>query len=173
MGQENVLKKKLLLVRHGKAGPGMEDFKRRLSAEGIVDLAHLKHRLPAWASNNPKIVCSPASRTTDTLRHLFFSNGPETHLKSPENLLFCRELYGGGPDDYFFCLSREAGLRDIIFIGHNPGITEFANTLGSFRIDNLPEGCALEFEIPVDGDPEKIKGNGEFVAFYGNKRSVI
>lgn len=140
---------RLTLVRHAKTEPGrsdQEDWDRALEARGRRDAPEMARRLKARGLKPEKILSSPAVRalTTATLmaRELGLSaqkvvQEERLYLATPKELLaVVHELGGNEPH--------------LMLVGHNPGITEFADKLSHERsLDNMPTGAiyTLLFEI--------------------------
>ncbi|MBA4058123.1 MAG: hypothetical protein C0490_25625, partial [Marivirga sp.] len=63
------------------------------------------------------------------------------------------------------------GLKDksdvVMLFSHNPGLTDFANTLmnGEFDIDNIPTSGVVAFEFDVDSWNEITWGKGKMRFF--------
>jgi phosphohistidine phosphatase len=140
---------RLTLVRHAKtetAHAGQEDWDRALEPRGQRDAPEMGRRLKGRGLKPDKVLTSPAVRalatTTIMIRELGVAASKVTqderlYLASPKELLkVVREL--GGTAEH------------LMIVGHNPGLTEFADAVSSERsIDNLPT-CAvytLEFDI--------------------------
>jgi phosphohistidine phosphatase len=140
---------RLTLVRHAKTEPGrsdQEDWDRALEPRGQRDAPEMGHRLKTRKLKPDKMLTSPAVRalTTATIvaRELGFAadrlqQDERLYLASAKDMLKVVQELGGD-------------ARHVMVVGHNPGITEFADKLSSERsIDNMPT-CAvytLEFAI--------------------------
>jgi phosphohistidine phosphatase len=141
--------KRLTLLRHAKtelARPGQEDWDRSLEPRGEKDAPEMGRRLRERKMKPDKIVTSPAVRALATAtivaRELHFTaskvvQDERLYLASPKALkAVVQEL---GED-----------AKHLMIVGHNPGLTEFADQLSQERsIDNMPT-CAiytLEFDI--------------------------
>jgi phosphohistidine phosphatase len=134
--------KRLTLVRHAKSDwslPGQQDWDRALNRRGQRDAPEMARRLRARKLKPDLVLASPAVRalTTATVmcREL---RVPAGHMRQDER------LYLAGPAD-LLAVVRELGgsARHLMVVGHNPGITDFANRLSAGdRIDNMPT-CAV------------------------------
>jgi phosphohistidine phosphatase len=85
-----------------------------------------------------KILYSSSARTTETMQ--VFRTVLDVDIKK---CLAINELYHAS----LFQLQETISLinnasNTVILIGHNPGITEFANSLSNVRTDNMPT-CAI------------------------------
>lgn len=141
--------RRLILLRHAKTEAqhsGQEDWDRMLEPRGQRDAPEMARRLRERKLKPDKVITSPAVRALSTARifarelHL-----PETKLQQDER------LYLASPK-VLKEVVRELGgkARHLMIVGHNPGLTEFADRLSADRnIDHMPT-CAiytLEFDI--------------------------
>lgn len=141
---------RLTLVRHARAEParpGVEDARRELDAQGRAEAVEIGRRLREQALVPDRIACSPAARalTTATLlaRELGvatqeIARDPRLYLASSEQLLtVVRELGGNA--------------RHLLLVGHNPGISEFADELSTDRtVGSLPTGGVYTQRVAID-----------------------
>lgn len=156
---------RLTLVRHAKTQPawsGQEDWDRALEARGQHDAPEMGRRLKERYPKPEKLLSSPAVRaiTTATIiaRELAVSAGKviqdeRLYLATPKTMLTVIHELGGH-------------AKHLMIVGHNPGITEFADAISSERsIDNMPT-CAVytvEFDIAHWGELAWASGvNAQF-----------
>jgi phosphohistidine phosphatase len=140
---------RLTLVRHAKTEPGrtgQEDWDRALEPRGQRDAPEMGQRLKGRGLKADRILSSPAVRAISTATILArelgipaakVSQDERLYLAQPKDLLkVVRELGGDAPH--------------LMIVGHNPGISEFADRLSAERsLDTMPT-CAvytLEFEL--------------------------
>lgn len=141
---------RLTLVRHAKTEPaasGQEDWDRLLEARGQRDAPEMARRLKEEHGKPDKILASPAIRAITTANIMSRVLGvPAAKISQDER------LYLASPK-IMLEVVRELGnsAKHLMVVGHNPGITEFADQLSSERsLDNMPT-CAiytLQFDIP-------------------------
>jgi|SRR4051794_21776721 phosphohistidine phosphatase len=140
---------RLTLIRHAKTAPahdGQEDWDRELEAKGRHEAKMMGRRLKSRELIPGLVITSPAVRARSTtqilaeqlkLRADRITEDEQLYLASPEVMLTVVKERGG--DQAHLCV-----------VGHNPGITEFADRLSHDRpIDNMPT-CAvftLEFDV--------------------------
>ncbi|HKE95805.1 MAG TPA: histidine phosphatase family protein, partial [Povalibacter sp.] len=145
---------RLTLVRHAKtepAAPGQEDWDRVLEARGQHDAPEMARRLKDQHGKPERILASPAVRaitTANIMARVLNVNAAKIvqderlYLASPKNTLEVIQELGGT-------------AKHLMIVGHNPGITEFADRISSERsIDNMPT-CAVysvEFDIAAWSD---------------------
>jgi phosphohistidine phosphatase len=92
------------------------------------------------------LVSSPAKRANKTAK-LF---AEELEL-SKDNILIVKELYEASIDNFYKVVSHLQDKYDTVAIfSHNPGITDFVNTLTNVHVDNMPT-CSV-FAVSIDGD---------------------
>ena len=134
--------KRLIVVRHAKSDwslPGQEDWDRPLNPRGQRDAPAMARRLRSRRLKPDRILSSPAVRALATATIM----ARELRV-APALLQSVERLYLATPVDVL-AVVRELGgaARHLMVVGHNPGITEFANRLsGGETIDNMPT-CAV------------------------------
>ena len=140
---------RLTLVRHGEAEPAhseQEDWSRALEQRGQRDAREMGQRLKGRKLKPDKLLTSPAVRALNTAtimaRELGFA---ASKLQQDER------LYLAPAKDMMKVVQELGGAaRHVLVVGHNPGLTDFADQLSSERsLDNLPT-CSvysLEFDI--------------------------
>jgi phosphohistidine phosphatase len=132
------MKRTLVLIRHAKsswATPLQADYDRPLNDRGNKDAPEMGRRLHKAGLVPDLIVCSTAVRTRETAKHIAGATGYDLN-----NVLWLDKLYHCAPtvfDDVLYELPDTA--RVVFIIAHNPGITEFANTLSrDFYTADMP-----------------------------------
>jgi phosphohistidine phosphatase len=140
---------RLTLVRHAKtepARPGQEDWDRVLEPRGQRDAPEMARRLKQISPKVDRVLSSPAVRAITTATIMTRELGVSAQKVQQDE-----RLYLASPKD-MLAVIRELGERSrhLMVVGHNPGMTEFADKISSERgIDNMPT-CAvytLQFEI--------------------------
>jgi phosphohistidine phosphatase len=133
--------KTLLLVRHAKSSwnePGVDDIDRPLNDRGKTDAPVMAKRLKNKGVKIDTFITSPAKRARRTAR--FFA---EEYNLDKKDLIIEEKLYMAAPSAFTEIISKIKDKHDTaILFSHNPGITDFANTLTQVRIDNMPT-CAI------------------------------
>lgn len=151
---------RLTLVRHAKTEPvhpGQDDWDRVLESRGQRDAPQMGRRLKERNLKPDRIVASPAVRALTTATIMAQEMGfPTGKVRRDER------LYLATPK-VLLKVVQELGERagHLMIVGHNPGLTEFADRLSSEReVDNLPT-CAvytLEFDIKAWSELEWDSG---------------
>jgi phosphohistidine phosphatase len=140
---------RLTLVRHAKTEPGrpgQEDWDRVLEPRGQRDAPEMARRVKQLSPKIDRILSSPAVRAITTATIMTRELGVSAQKVQQDE-----RLYLASPKD-MLAVIRELGekARHLMVVGHNPGITEFADRISRERgIDNMPT-CAiypLQFEI--------------------------
>jgi len=156
--------KTLILVRHAKSSwddPSMSDFDRPLNERGKKDAPKMAERLIEKGITINTFLSSPAKRAKKTAKifaHAF--------KREEEGIILIQELYLAGSGIFGTVLSSiDTDTETIAIFAHNPGITDFANTLTEARIDDIPT-CGV-FAVKIDTDNWKNFGEAkkEFLFF--------
>jgi phosphohistidine phosphatase len=133
--------KTLILIRHAKsswANPDQTDFERPLNERGRRDAPEMAKRLLKKNFSIDQIIYSTAARTTETMQTFQRMLNIDSKNCLPKD-----DLYHAPP-----CILAETiaqldeNINTVVIIGHNPGITEFANSLTNVRTDNMPT-CSI------------------------------
>lgn len=141
--------KTLLLVRHAKSSwdnPSQKDFDRPLNNRGHKDAPAMAERLVAKNILLDALISSTALRAFTTAKYFAkaFDFPEQQIIKAPE-------LYDAPYDVYSDVINRIDNRYDSVAIfAHNPGITMFANTLTTTKIDNMPTCCVFAVKIETD-----------------------
>ncbi len=156
---------RLTLVRHAKTEPGrtgQEDWDRVLEPRGQRDAPEMARRLKQLSPKPDRILSSPAVRAITTATIMARELGVAAQKVQQDE-----RLYLASPKDILAVIHELGGRsRHLMVVGHNPGITEFADKVSAERsIDNMPT-CAvytLEFDIKNWSELELATGvNAEF-----------
>jgi phosphohistidine phosphatase len=138
----------LTLIRHAKSSwndPGLADIDRPLNSRGRTDAPLAGRRLAGIDFAPDLVLSSPARRARRTAKAII------RELKQKPPLGIEPSLYMADPDE-MLALIRNLGssLTHVAIVGHNPGLTELANVLGSSAIDNVPTTGVVRFELDID-----------------------
>ena len=156
--------KTLILVRHAKSSwdeAGLSDSERPLNERGKRDAPEMAARLRKRGLTIDKLVSSPAERAFRTARYF----AKEFEIKK-EAIAVEKTLYGALPAQF---LQVAASLKDkygtVLFFSHNPGITDFANTITNVRTDNIPTCGVFGVQANVESWKDFAKDEKNFL-FY-------
>lgn len=133
--------KHLVLMRHAQADDpihGQQDWERPLTRRGMHDAAEMARRLKTRKWRPDLMLVSPALRTRQTAEAVI-KLFPHAAVAYPEDLYLasCKQLMH---------ILHEHGhdAAHLLVIGHNPGISEFADALSQERpIDAMPTAACV------------------------------
>ena len=156
--------KTLILIRHAKsswADPEQSDFDRPLNERGRRDAPVMAQRLLEKNYKIDAILYSSSVRTTETM-HVFRAV-LDIDIKK---CLAINELYHAP----LFQLQETVSLinntcETVILIGHNPGITAFANSFTKVQTDNLPTCAIFAVRADINAWEEFKNAKKEFLFF--------
>ena len=149
--------KTLVLIRHAKSSwdaPGLSDFDRPLNERGKKDAPEMAKRLKEKIDID-LFVCSPAKRARKTAK-LF----AEEYGVKKEDISLADDLYSATIPAFQKTVGElNNKYTAVALFSHNPGITEFANSLTNVRIDDMPT-CSV-FAVHADIDKWESFSNAE------------
>src|ERR1700712_2274923 len=140
----------LYLIRHAKSSwdnAAMADFDRPLNTRGINDAAEMAKRLSKKAASIDAFISSPAQRTKTTVENFISAFG-----KDKNQIIFEQGLYLS-PESFFgpFISQIDNKFNAVAIFSHNPGITDFVNTLTPvIRTDNMPTCGIFAVKAAID-----------------------
>jgi phosphohistidine phosphatase len=139
--------KQLLLIRHAKSdwnNASLSDFDRPLNERGKRDAPVMAQRLLDKKIKIDAFIASPAKRAKKTAS-IFAGE----YKKDKDVIIFKEELYSAPSAVFYDVIGTVDDKFDSIAVfSHNPGITDFANSLTDARIDNIPT-CGI-FAVKAD-----------------------
>ena len=139
--------KQLLIIRHAKSdwsNPMLLDFERTLNDRGNMDAPMMAKRIKDKKIVIDQFVSSTATRALTTA--IFFAKAFD---KKEKDILKIDELYHASPKTFYSTIEELNDEFDSVAIfSHNPGITDFVNSLTKTKIDNLPT-CGV-FAVKID-----------------------
>jgi phosphohistidine phosphatase len=155
----------LTLVRHAKteaAHSGQEDWDRALEPRGQRDAPEMGRRLKDRGTKPDKVLTSPAVRAVTTTTIMTRALGV-----AASKVIQDERLYLASPK-VLLNVIHELGdsAKHLMIVGHNPGLTEFADALSSERsIDNMPTCAVYTLEFDIKTWKELKLGTGTNVEF--------
>ena len=140
----------LLLIRHAKSSwsdADKSDFDRPLNARGLKDADEMPIRLLSRISSIDAFISSPAKRAKATAEKF-----AAAYKAGKEKILFAEGLYLAHESFFYELVSDTSdSFNTIAVFSHNPGITEFANTLTQdIKTDNIPTCGIFAVKSAVD-----------------------
>jgi len=163
--------KLLYLLRHAKSswdGQDIADFDRPLNKRGRKAAKLMAEYFKANAIQPAVVVCSPAKRTKETLKHLL----PVLGGVEP---IYDRRIYEASYQTLLQCLADlPPEAASVLLVGHNPGIERLALYLmndlghgpGAARMqDKYPTGSLAILSVPSDDWGDLKVGSGRLDDF--------
>ena len=143
----------LVLVRHAKSVSSYgayKDIERPLTSRGIEDAqamaGWLQKKLTSLGLTPDLFLASPAQRTVETA-NLF----AKTFEKDPDTIQWDPLLYLPSVNSFYEAIEKiNDDPRVLCVFSHNNGITDFANTLTSNRIDVIPPCGVVVLKVQDD-----------------------
>jgi phosphohistidine phosphatase len=158
----------LTLIRHAKSSwkeVGQGDYERPLNRRGERDAPRMGRRLAAWPERPQRVIASPAARAARTASLLVASAGLDAALG------FDRRLYLAGSSELLaFVRELPDALQHVALVGHNPGLTDFANALADAGIENIPTCGVVRLELEVERWSEAAPGCARLLEFDSPKQ---
>lgn len=138
----------LYIVRHAKSSWGniaLPDFDRPLNERGKKDAPEMAKRLLERKIKIDAFVSSPAKRAKKTAKLFCEEFGAEEN-----KIILVENLYHASEEIFYEVVSSlNDSYKHVALFAHNPGITDFVNTLcEGVKTDNMPT-CAV-FAIEID-----------------------
>jgi len=139
----------LTIVRHAKSSwsdSSLPDNKRPLNRRGKRDAPEMGRRIQEHGIRPSLIVSSPATRAWTTAKVIANTiNYPREFLQKEER------LYLASLDEILdVVVAQDNGFNNLMVVGHNPGMTEFANFLVPGLTGNLPTAGVVSVQIDQD-----------------------
>lgn len=126
----------LFLLRHAKSSwkdALLDDFERPLNKRGKRDAPQMAQRFSKRGYKIDLIILSKARRTTDTAN--IFINILDYKSKIDLN----DQLYEASSPTLLRVINQmEDRYQNVLLVSHNPGLTNLANYLSNYFIDNIP-----------------------------------
>ncbi len=151
--------KTLYVVRHAKSSwkfPDLDDIDRPLSKRGKRNAPEMGLRLAKKGIFPQLMISSPAKRALSTARKI------ASVIQYPKNKIRIENaLYHGMEEDILDIIRRlPDDIKELMIFGHNPGLTDFVNTLSGAQIYNVPTCgiAAISFNTDHWKDVGKIPG---------------
>lgn len=156
--------KTLILVRHAKSSwdnVGIDDIERPLNERGKEDAPVMARRLKDKKIDIDIFISSPAKRAHKTCK--YFAKEFDVDKK---DLVLTKKLYGASVTAFLEVISKlDDKNKSAIIFSHNPGITEFANTLTTVHVDNMPTCSMFAVQANIGHWSEFSKSEKNFLFF--------
>lgn len=141
--------KTLLLIRHAKSSwknEGLSDFERPLNERGQRDAPEMANRIKARGLRPDAFISSPAKRAKKTAK-LFM----QVFDANEKQLLLIPELYEASLLSFKKVVENISdSLNTVAVFAHNPGITDFVNSLECTPVYDMPT-CGV-YAVKIQGN---------------------
>jgi phosphohistidine phosphatase len=171
--------RRLMLLRHAKTennAPSGRDQDRRLDDRGRSDAAEIG----SWIGRHPpfpdSVLVSPAIRAHQTWE---IASAAMKDVAPQPQVEFLPELYGADPLQLLHTIrdAATADPRQLMLVGHNPGMHELALALAGSGddngrkalADNLPTSGLAVFDFAIDDWADVAFRHGRLVSFVSPK----
>ena len=158
--------KTLFIIRHAKSSwdaSNVDDFDRPLNERGKTDAPRMGKRFKEKDIHPDLMLSSPAKRALSTAKKI------AKVLKYPkDNIKADRRLYHADEETILTVVKELKDNRNVVMVfGHNPGLTEFVNSLmdGSQDIDNIPTCGVVAFQFSIEHWADVDWGKGKMLFF--------
>lgn len=140
----------IYIVRHAKSSWGdisLPDFERPLNERGKRDAPEMAARLKKRKVSIDAFISSPAKRAKKTAKLFCEEFGVDE-----KKIILVDSLYHAAQETFYNVIATlEDKHKSIALFSHNPGITDFVNTLCTgVNIDNMPTCAVFAVEMKLD-----------------------
>ena len=164
--------KTLIIVRHAKsswAAIGEQDFDRPLNETGKKDAPKMAEKLLIKNVIIDAFVSSPAKRARKTCKAFM-----DVFNAEKDRMILMDDLYNA-PSSIFYHVTAQ--LNDkyncVALFAHNPGISEFANSLcKNVDIDDMPTCAVFAVELPIDNWKDFKNAEKKFLCFSNTLNKI-
>lgn len=155
--------KRLYIVRHAKSSWGdftTPDFDRPLNDRGKKDAPEMAKRLLDKNINIDVFISSPAKRAKSTGKAFC-----KVYDRDKEEIIFIPELYHASVETFNkVSATIDDKYSSAAIFSHNPGITDFVNTLvKDVSIDNMPTCAVFAVEIEANSWKDFLSASKKFL----------
>lgn len=141
--------KTLLLIRHAKSSwdsTVTSDFERPLNERGKNDAPAMAKRLLDKKISIDTFVSSPAKRAKKTAETFM-----RKYKVAEEKLTLIPSLYEASVDNFYRAVEQLPDENSsVALFSHNPGITDFINSLQCSPVYNMPTCAIYALEIKTE-----------------------
>ena len=163
--------KRLYLIRHAKSSwsnAALSDFDRPLNDRGTRDAPLIGQRFSKYKVEPDLILSSPAKRAISTAKIIAGEIGYPVKKILTDRCLYLADV----PTLLKTVTSLDDTSNKVMIFGHNPGMTEFAETLTSYRIENMPTCSVVCVNFDVRTWKDAKRGEGDLVFFDFPKKHL-
>jgi phosphohistidine phosphatase len=161
--------KTLTILRHAKSSwsqPDLPDHDRPLNKRGNRDAPVIGEYLTQAGVRPSLIISSSAVRAWKTARLVAKAISYPVEFLQREPA-----LYHAGVNRIFDVVAaQDNGFNSIMIVGHNPGLTDFANVLVPGVTDNIPTAGFVSILVDADDWDLRVRNSAKLIAFDYPKR---
>lgn len=167
------LERRLFMIRHAKSSwknPLQSDFERPLNDRGENDAPNMGKRLKSMGIETPNlIISSTAKRAAQTAKKIAKQIG-----YNKDDIKWVEKLYHCIPAVFEEVLYElDDDVKSVFMVGHNPGITDFANELSStFVTNNMPTCAVVGAEFKLKQWSEFSRVDKKIIMFEYPKKQI-
>ena len=162
--------KTVIIVRHAKSSwddPEQPDFERPLNDRGKKDAPEMADRLARKKIPIDVFISSSAKRAKKTA-YIF----AEAFGRTKDEVLLKDSLYHASEGNFYDVIAElPDDANNVAVFSHNPGLTDFVNTLTDVRVDNVPT-CGL-YAINFEGSWKDVRQAPKQFLFFDYPKSVF
>ena len=162
--------KTLIVIRHAKsswANIGERDFDRTLNERGKKDAPLMAEKLVKTNIKVDAFVSSSAKRARKTA-----SAFAEAYGKTKHEIILSDDLYNAPAITFYETIETlDDKYESVAVFAHNPGITDFVNTLCKTNIDEMPTCAMFAVQVPITSWKNFKETEKEFLFFKFPKES--
>ena len=158
--------KTLFIIRHAKSSwdaSNLDDYERPLNDRGKRDAPRMGKRFKEKDIHPDLLLSSPAKRALSTAKRI------AKELKySKDDIKTDRRLYHADEETILTVIREIKDNKNVVMVfSHNPGLTEFVNTLmnGELDIDNVPTCGVVAFQFDLVSWKDVDWGKGKLLFF--------
>jgi phosphohistidine phosphatase len=141
--------KSLIIVRHAKSSWDVStpnDFDRPLNDRGKKDAPAAAKRLTKKGVTIDAFISSPAKRAKKTAKYF-----TKEYNIDKDMIILVPELYEAHVNTFYDVVRNiDDNYQSVALFSHNPGITDFVNTLTEIKIDNMPTCGVFAVQANID-----------------------
>lgn len=147
------------LIRHAKSSwnnPDLDDFSRTLNERGKNDAPFMANKLKELGCHPDYFISSPAKRTTETSK--IIATALNFHF---EKIIFDKRIYESSLKQVLQIVNEVPNnFNNIVFVGHNPTLTQLSNYFTNDFIDHIPTCGIVKIELEINNWQHIIQGIG-------------
>jgi phosphohistidine phosphatase len=156
--------KTVLLIRHAKSSwddLSIADIDRPLNDRGKKNAPEMAKRLLRQGIKVDALISSPAVRARKTAE-LFAA---ELDIKK-KDIIVVPDLYDATAASFDNAITDAPGSADTIAVfSHNPGITDYVNSLTNTRVDDMPTAAIFAVACDIETWTEFSNADKRFLFF--------